>query len=544
MQYRSILSLARLSFPALLGAVLSTFSASVLANPLDGLNFPSLSMPSLVEPGPAASDDALTVHEIRLAPQLPDTIDLTVSSTNLWDRIRHGFAMTNLNDDLVLYYQQWYQNRPDALRRMVVRSRPYLHYIVQELEARGMPTELALLPMVESSFNPNAYSPAHAAGLWQFIPATGKRFNLEQNWWRDERRDVVSSTGAALDYLQVIYEMHGDWHLALASYNWGEGAVKRAIGKNESRGLPTNYPNLNMPNETRHYVPKLQALKNILGNPALVARLDLPLIPNEPYFATLETRRPMDVKTAARMANMSVEEFQRLNPSHNRPVIKAATPVVIPADKLDTFRNNLQNTQAPLSQWQAYTLTAPERLERIAANFDTTPGELARVNGLSERVRLGAGTTLLVPGSGSSASLNAMLDTSAPQHIIEPEPVTRCVKSGKGKQAKMKCSTVQPRGSKAGTKAAAKDNGEPASIGNKQGKTGKSAAKTAVSEKSNSGSTKPAKGNSAKAGISKPVQATKAAPPAKGNKAIQSSKPSQAAKAAPTAKGAKPVQNR
>jgi membrane-bound lytic murein transglycosylase D len=474
MQQRSILSPTRHLFAALLGAALLTLSIPLFAEGLDGTYFPSLTMPSLAEPDPAY-DDALTVHELRLAPQLPGAIDLTVHSTNLWERIRNGFAMADLNDDLVLYYQQWYQNRPDALRRMVVRSRPYLHYIVEELEARGMPTELALLPMVESSFNPNAYSPAHAAGLWQFIPATGKRFNLEQNWWRDERRDIVSSTGAALDYLQSIYDMHGDWHLALASYNWGEGAVKRAIGKNESRGLPTDYPNLTMPNETRHYVPKLQALKNILGNPALMARLDLPMIPNEPYFTTLETRRPMDVKTAARLANMSLEEFQRLNPSHNRPVIKASTPVVIPTDKLDAFRSNLQNTQAPLSQWQAYTLTAPQRLDRIAASFDTTASELARANGLSEKVRLGAGSTLLVPGSGSTASLNNLLNTATPQQIIEPERPARCGKPGKGKHAAKKCSIREPHGNKAGSKASAK----PGKSAAKPGKAKTATAKPA-----------------------------------------------------------------
>ncbi|MBU1364594.1 MAG: transglycosylase SLT domain-containing protein [Gammaproteobacteria bacterium] len=434
MQHRSVLSPVRRVFAAFFGAALLTLSASSLAEDQDGTSFPSLSMPSLAEPGLVA-DDVLTVHEIHLAPQLPGTIDLTVSSTNLWERIRNGFAMTDLNDDLVLYYQQWYQNRPDALRRMVERSRPYLYYIVEELEARGMPTELALLPMVESAFNPNAYSSAHAAGLWQFIPATGRRFNLEQNWWHDERRDVVSSTNAALDYLQAIYEMHGDWHLALASYNWGEGSVKRAVDKNESRGLPTDYPNLKMPNETRHYVPKLQALKNILGNPELLAHLDLPAIPNEPYFATLETRRPMDIKTAARLANMTLEEFRRLNPSHNRPVIKAETPVIVPADKLDAFRRNLQNTQAPLTQWQAYTLKKTERLDRIAATFDTTVGELARANGLSERARLGAGSTLLVPGSGNMISLNNLLNTSAPRLIVQSERTERC---GKGKRAK-KC---------------------------------------------------------------------------------------------------------
>jgi membrane-bound lytic murein transglycosylase D len=481
-------------FAAISGAARLTLSTPSLADGLEGSYFPSLSMPSRTESAPAA-DDTLTVHEIRLAPQLPDTIDLTLHSSNLWDRIRNGFAMTDLNDDLVLHYQQYYQNRPDALRRMVERSRPYLHHIVEELEARGMPTELALLPMVESAFNPNAYSPAHAAGLWQFIPATGKRFNLEQNWWRDERRDVVSSTTAALDYLQAIYDMHGDWHLALASYNWGEGAVKRAIGKNESRGLPTNYPNLTMPNETRHYVPKLQALKNILGNPVLFARLDLPAIPNEPYFATLETRRPMDVKTAARLANMTTEEFQRLNPAHNRPVIKASTPVVIPADKVDAFRSNLQNTQAPLSQWQAYTLTAPERLDRIAANFDTTASELARANGLSENVRLGAGSTLLVPGSGSTASLNNLLNTSTPQHIIEPEYATRCVTVGKGKRAVQKCSKVKVR-------PAAAKGGNAARNAEKPGKSSLPSAKDARGAKTKADAAKAARDGGSKAGKS------------------------------------------
>src|SRR5574343_838111 len=431
MPFRNVLSLARRFATIGLGIASIMLTVPAVADEsTDASSFLSLS--PMLHASPEAADDVLTVQEIHGAPQLPHSIDLTVQSTNLWERIRNGFAMSNLNDDLVLHYQQWYQNRPDALRRMVERSRPYLHHIVDELEARGMPTELALLPMVESSFNPNAYSRAHASGLWQFIPATGKRFNLEQNWWRDERRDIIASTNAALDYLQSIYDMHGDWHLALASYNWGEGAVKRAITKNESRGLPTDYPSLNMPNETRHYVPKLQALKNIFGNPAQISRLGLPFIPNEPYFATLESPRPLDVKTAAQLANMSVEEFQRLNPSHNRPIIKPDTPVVIPADKVDAFRSKLHDNKVPLTQWQAYTVTSAERLEQIAARFNTTTSELARVNGLSEKVRLGAGSTLLVPGDGSASSLNSLLNSEAPHHIIEPERVARsCGKAGK-----------------------------------------------------------------------------------------------------------------
>jgi membrane-bound lytic murein transglycosylase D len=503
MQHRNTLSPLLKLRHATLTLALSLLIAPAFAQLGEQSIFPSLSMPSLLDSASGRSDDTLTVQEIQGAPQLPVSIDLTVRENNLWDRIRNGFAMTDLNDDLVLHYQQWYQNRPDALRRMVERSRPYLHHIVEELEARGMPTELALLPMVESSFNPNAYSRAHASGLWQFIPATGKRFNLEQNWWRDERRDIVASTNAALDYLQTIYDMHGDWHLALASYNWGEGAVKRAIVKNESRGLPTDYPSLNMPNETRHYVPKLQALKNIFGNAALISRLGLPFIPNEPYFATLESPRPIDVKTAAQLANMSVEEFQRLNPSHNRPIIKADTPVVIPADKVDSFRSKLHDSRVPLTQWQAYTVTSAERLEQIAARFSTTAAELARVNGLSEKVRLGAGSTLLVPGSGSASGLTSLLNASAPQHIIEPERLSRaCGKSAK-RGAKPCAAREEPATAKGGTASKR----ETAKKGDKPG------AKTVA--KSNDKAPAKAIGNkssAAKPGTSTGKQPSKAAP--------------------------------
>jgi len=503
MQHRNTLSPLLKLRHATLTLALSLLIAPAFAQLGEQSIFPSLSMPSLLDSASGRSDDTLTVQEIQGAPQLPVSIDLTVRENNLWDRIRNGFAMTDLNDDLVLHYQQWYQNRPDALRRMVERSRPYLHHIVEELEARGMPTELALLPMVESSFNPNAYSRAHASGLWQFIPATGKRFNLEQNWWRDERRDIVASTNAALDYLQTIYDMHGDWHLALASYNWGEGAVKRAIVKNESRGLPTDYPSLNMPNETRHYVPKLQALKNIFGNAALISRLGLPFIPNEPYFATLESPRPIDVKTAAQLANMSVEEFQRLNPSHNRPIIKADTPVVIPADKVDSFRSKLHDSRVPLTQWQAYTVTSAERLEQIAARFNTTAAELARVNGLSEKVRLGAGSTLLVPGSGSASGLTSLLNASAPQHIIEPERLSRAC----GKSAKRGAKPCAAREEPATAKGSTASKRETAKKGDKPG------AKTVA--KSNDKTPAKATGNkssAAKPGTSTGKQPSKAAP--------------------------------
>jgi membrane-bound lytic murein transglycosylase D len=381
----------------------------------------SLLAPSSARP----AGEGLAAMEVVAPSVVARSVDLTAPGDNLWERIRHGFAMADLEDNLTLHYQQWYQNRPDALRRMIERSRPYLHHIVEEIEARGMPTEIALLPMVESSFNPMAYSRAHASGLWQFIPATGKRFNLEQSWWQDQRRDIVASTGAALDYLQTIYDMHGDWHLALASYNWGEGAVKRAIEKNEAKGLPTDYASLNMPGETRHYVPKLQALKNIFSNPALMASLGLPEVMNRPYFATVQAPRPMDIKAAARLAGMPVDQFVALNPAHNRPVMKAETPVVIPADKLATFQDNLERHDAPLTEWEVYTVRSGERIEQVAQRFGIPLPELLRANGLQGKVRLGAGSTLLVPAGRNPEETQALSNDAHVAPVVEAEAPTR-----------------------------------------------------------------------------------------------------------------------
>jgi membrane-bound lytic murein transglycosylase D len=186
---------------------------------------------------------------------------------DLWERIRRGFAMPDLEGDLVRDREQWYATRPDYIFRMTERSRKYLFHIVEELERRNMPTELALLPFIESAFNPQAVSSAKAAGMWQFMPATGRYFELKQNVFRDDRRDVLESTRAALDYLQKLHGMFGDWHLALAAYNWGEGSVSRAQARNKASGLGLSYPDLNMPMETRFYVPKLQAVKNIVAQP-------------------------------------------------------------------------------------------------------------------------------------------------------------------------------------------------------------------------------------------------------------------------------------
>jgi membrane-bound lytic murein transglycosylase D len=326
-------------------------------------------------------------HEIKDRSRALPSIDRTARVDDLWQRIRHGFAMPDLDNALVREKTRYYAARPDYLQRIFDRSRLYLYHIVEEIEKRGLPTELALLPMVESAFNPMAYSRAHASGLWQFIPGTGRRFELEQNWWYDGRRDIVESTNAALDYLTKLYEMHGDWQLALASYNWGENAVARAIAKNQAAGKPTDYASLPMPTETRHYLPKLQALKNIITNPEPFG-VDIGPIPNQPYFATVTKLRDIDVQLAARLAEMPVEEFIALNPGFSRPYIRASvTPrIVLPADKVDVFHENLEALgDKSLVSWKTYYPKQGETFESIAKKHGMTVGQLKEVNGIAPR---------------------------------------------------------------------------------------------------------------------------------------------------------------
>src|ERR1700731_763473 len=225
---------------------------------------------------------------------------------------------------------------------MTERSQKYLYYIVEELESRHMPTELALLPFIESAYNPQALSVAKAAGMWQFVPGTGRTYNLKQNMWQDERRDVLASTGAALDYLSRLHDMFGDWYLALAAYNWGEGNVQRAIARNQAAGLPTDYLSLKLPVETRNYVPKLQAVKNIIANPQLYG-LTLPAGPNRPYFVSVKTSHDIDVDVAARLAGMPLDEFKALNPSFKKPLIVGSieSPNLLPFDNAQNLERNL-----------------------------------------------------------------------------------------------------------------------------------------------------------------------------------------------------------
>jgi membrane-bound lytic murein transglycosylase D len=372
-----------------------------------------------------------TREEIGRKPQMA-RVDRTVRRDDLWQRMRDGFAMPDLGGPIVAEKTAWYAARPDYLKRVFERSRRYLFHIIEELERRGMPTELALLPMVESSFNPMAYSRAHASGLWQFIPGTGKRYELSQNWWYDGRRDIIASTSAALDYLQDLYDMHGDWHLALASYNWGENAVARSLEKNRAAKLPLDYSSLTMPLETRQYVPKLQALKNIVANPGLFG-VELDPIPNQVYFATIDRTRDIDVRLAAKLAEMPVEEFIALNPGFSRPVIRAemAPRIVLPADRVEIFHENLSKyDDKSLVSWQVYQPKKGESLDSIAKKFNVSLAQLKEVNGVGARTQ-GMPPTLVVPTNGGKGELGHMPIMYAPPIPLSgPRTISHTVKPG------------------------------------------------------------------------------------------------------------------
>ncbi|WP_420476413.1 transglycosylase SLT domain-containing protein [Noviherbaspirillum sp. ST9] len=341
---------------------------------------------------------------------------LSMEEVDVWARIRKGFAIPDLDNPLVANHVDWYTARPDYIQRTTTRASRYLFHVVQELEKRNMPTELALLPFIESAFNPQAYSSAHAAGMWQFIPSTGRDYNLTQSMFKDERRNVLASTDAALTYLQKLYGMFGDWQLALAAYNWGEGSVQRAINKARAAGVQPDFNGLSqfMPAETRNYVPKLQAVKNIIAAPGEYG-IALPKVDNQPYFVTIGKTRDIDVKVAAQLAELSIDEFKALNPQFNRPVIPAGsgTQILLPQSNAEKFKSNLARWGRALSSWTAHKVTgARESIASIAKKFGTTPEVIREANNIPPKMVVKAGSTVLVPRSDN-----------APEKDIAPELV-------------------------------------------------------------------------------------------------------------------------
>ena len=404
------------------------------------------------------SPGARPVVDIDRVPKRVLTLDLIRPPNDIWDRIRRGFRMPDIAGDRVLELQFSYLDRPEYLDRMFRRGARYLYYIVGEIERRGMPAELALLPMGESSFNPHAHSRARASGLWQFIPSTGQDYNLTQNRWVDERRDVIASTNAALDYLEDIYERHGDWHLALASYNRGENAIGREVERNRAVGRSTEFSALRLPAETRDYLPKLQALKNIVAQPELFG-IELPYVANEQLLATVEAPVGIDLATAARYAGLPLEEFLSYNPGYNRPAItESGQTLVVPSDREPGFSAQLDDFRQSGKGWRSYALGRGETLGGIASRYGLPLTQLLQINGLPERSLPPPGYSLLVPGKdvdpGDALAVSALLPASARAATrsgvrIGPDPRVRKEKAKAPRRGFAK-------GKKAGGRGAAK----------------------------------------------------------------------------------------
>jgi len=426
---------------AFLAGLLIVLSGCASITPTDASSVQANNTPTPVTPQPPAETPhepeypAGTLTPIDAREPAPRSVTPLTAPSDLWERIRRGFAMADLESDLVASREQWYAARPEELENMVERSRKYLFHIVEELERRNLPTELALLPFIESAYNPHAYSRAKAAGMWQFIPSTGKLYQLKQNAFRDDRRDVLASTRAALDYLEKLHDMFGDWHLALAAYNWGEGSVGRAIAKNQRSGKGTGYLDLKMPMETRFYVPKLLAMKNIVAKPDAF-NVKLPVIENHPFFDTVTITRDIDVALAAKLAEVPLEDFKELNPSLHRPVILAAgTPqILLPWDNAAIFQRNLDAyAGSRLSSWTVWIAPTTMKTAVAAKRVKMSEADLRYVNDIPTHMIIRAGSTLLIPRpAGQERDVTERIADNGQLSLV-PETVLRRIvlKAGK-----------------------------------------------------------------------------------------------------------------
>ncbi|MDY6814285.1 MAG: LysM peptidoglycan-binding domain-containing protein [Pseudomonadota bacterium] len=330
---------------------------------------------------------------------------------DLWHRLRQGFALNHdVDNERVRDQLNWYASHPKYIERVVDRGSRYLHYILNETEERGLPAEFALLPVVESAFDPFAYSHGRAAGIWQFIPSTGKYFGLTQSWWHDDRRDIIAATDAALTYLDRLAErFDGDYTLALAAYNSGGGTVSSALRRNRKANRPTDFWSLQLPRETRHYVPKLIALAKIFDKPEDYG-VTLPPLEDTPYFEVVETGSQLDLAQAAELAGVDIDEIYLLNPSYNRWATNPDGPhrLLVPVDRAEKFRTALANF--PVDQrvsWQNYSVRSGDSLITIARKFNTTPSVIQEVNKLhSDLIRIGQ--NLLIPSASRGSEAYAL----------------------------------------------------------------------------------------------------------------------------------------
>ena len=339
---------------------------------------------------------------------------------DLFDRMRAGFAFDEVQEPAIDQQLSWFLHNQDYLERVFQRGQRYMYHVITEVEARGMPLEFALLPVVESAYEPFAYSVSRAAGLWQFIPATGVRFGLKQDWWFDGRRDVIESTRAALDYLQALHDQFdGDWLLAIAAYNVGEATVQREVDYNRAHGRPTDFWHLNLPAETRAYVPKLLAMKRLMAEPERYG-IDFAAIPNEPYFAVIDTGSQIDLKIAAQLAGTSYDELVALNPGFNRWATDPDGPhrMLVPIDNADAFEAALATLPAgDRVPYVTHEVARRETLAAIARQYGTSAVVIAKVNDL-QGGRVSVGQTLKIPEISAQLPEKVML---AAARVDRPE---------------------------------------------------------------------------------------------------------------------------
>jgi len=343
---------------------------------------------------------------------------------NLWDHVREGFEFSEINPTnksaikRVDYHRKRLLKFPSLAQRITDNATPYFHYVVAQLEKNKLPLEIVLLPIVESHYDPFAYSPGRASGLWQFIPSTGKRFGLAQDWWHDERRDTIAATGAAIQYLLYLNKLFdGDWLLAMASYNAGQGTVLRAIKKNRKRGKPTDYWSLDLPKETQHYIPKLLAWREIIKNHDQY-NIKFNPVPDEPYFELVDIGSQIDLAEAASLAEVDIDTIYQLNPAYNRWATDPSPPhdLLVPVDNAQILRQNLANV--PVNQrmtWRRYIIKKNDSLGKIANQFDTSVKFLAQVNGIKNH-KIREGKALMIP---SAAKNSGFYTKSADQRLAK-----------------------------------------------------------------------------------------------------------------------------
>jgi len=340
----------------------------------------------------------------------PREILIQEKPENIWKEVNKGYGIPDPKKKwakkVVKKYERWYSEHPVYTYRMFERTKRYIYYVVQEVKKRNMPMEIALLPIIESAYNPIARSNMKAVGLWQFIPSTGKNYGLKQNWWKDERSNVILSTNASLNYLEKLYKQFGTWELALAGYNAGEGKVAREIKKNKRRKRPTDYYTISLPRETDEYVSKLIAMKHIIQNPSKF-NVDVPYIPNAPYFEEVTLTEQMDIDLILKLADISSEEFELLNAHHKRPLIpkeQEPTIILLPKYKIETYNKNLAEHNEPLSNWVLYKPKRKESIMKVAKRFDINLSTFKRINSLNGRVTFRKNSTVLIPKSNALKS--------------------------------------------------------------------------------------------------------------------------------------------